>query len=117
MKIDSSELFSSVLAEFPPPDLARNLINLYFFHLNAHIPLLHRPTFERQWSEQLHHRSIWFAAVCTSLFAVASRFTDDPRVIGRNGKPGDPPDWGLAGWGYYEITIGQFLPVLPRTSV
>lgn len=108
LKIDSSELFSSVLAEFPPADLALDLINLYFVHLNTHVPLLHRPTFERQWSENLHHKNIWFAAVCTSLFAIASRYTDDPRVIDGNGEPGSgPPNWGLAGWGYFEVAIGQ----------
>ncbi|KAF9465075.1 fungal-specific transcription factor domain-containing protein [Collybia nuda] len=107
LKIESSELFTSVLAGFPPSDLAQSLIHLYFVHVNAHIPLLHRPTFERQWGENLHHKNIWFAAVCISLFAVASRFTDDLRVTERSGKPDSgQSDWGYAGWNYFEVAIG-----------
>jgi hypothetical protein len=110
LTIESSELFSSVLGGFPPLDLAQNLINLYFLHVNIHVPLLHRPTFDRQWRENLHHKNIWFAGVCVTLFAVASRFTDDPRVIKDGGKTASgTPDWGLAGWSYFEVGIGQYL--------
>jgi len=33
--------------DFPPPDLARELIELYFANVNLFLPLLHRPTFDK----------------------------------------------------------------------
>ncbi|KDR75839.1 hypothetical protein GALMADRAFT_68653, partial [Galerina marginata CBS 339.88] len=66
---------------FPPPDLADNLVELYFRHSNSIFPLLHRPTFNRQWQERLHHRNIWFTCVCLSIFAIASRWCHDQRVL------------------------------------
>lgn len=106
--IDPRELSPAILAEFPSPDLALELIDLYFVHANTLFPLLHRPTFDRQWREDLHHTNIWFAGLCTSLFAVASRWSNDPRVIKGNANlESDEPDWGLAGWSYLEAGISQ----------
>ena len=102
-----SELFSSVLAKFPPPDLSQELIDLYFLHSNDLFPLLHRPTFDRQWREKLYQRDVWFAAVCMAIFAIASRWVDDPRVIKDNARTasGDH-NWGLAGRSYFETAMG-----------
>ncbi|KAJ6608499.1 hypothetical protein B0H10DRAFT_524994 [Mycena sp. CBHHK59/15] len=55
---------------FPPPPLLFSLISLYFEHTNAYLPLLHRPSFERDVSEGRHERrgeegfggpSCWYA--------------------------------------------------------
>ncbi|KAG5639399.1 hypothetical protein H0H81_002931 [Sphagnurus paluster] len=104
MNIDSPELISSVLAEFPPPDLSIELVKLYFSQVNSRFPLLHRPTFERQWKEKLHHTNVWFAAVCLGIFCVASRWSNDVRVIpeGALTETGEP-DWSLAGWKYCDM--------------
>ncbi|EAU91787.2 hypothetical protein CC1G_04555 [Coprinopsis cinerea okayama7 len=104
-----------ILAGFPPPDLCLTLIKLYFFHSNNHYPLLHRPTFDRQWEEKLYERNVWFASVCLFIFAVASRWCEDERVLEESlserearelgkGEAPDPncKDWTRAGWKYFE---------------
>ncbi|KAF5386046.1 hypothetical protein D9615_002218 [Tricholomella constricta] len=104
LHMDCPEVILSVLAEFPPQDLASELVHLYFLHVNCRFPLLHRPTFDRQWKEKLHHTNVWFAAVCLGLFAVASRWSNDSRVIpeGATTDAGET-DWWLAGWRYFEM--------------
>lgn len=87
------------MAQFPPTALAENLIELYFLHTNTQFPLLHRPTFNRHWRERLYNRNIWFACVCLSIFAVASRWSNDIRVLPESEleKKPDEIDWTLAG--------------------
>lgn len=58
---------------------------LYFDHVNIYTPLLHRPTFERDLANDLHLHDVGFAQVVLMVCALASRFTDDPRVL----LPGD----------------------------
>ncbi|KAF8643172.1 hypothetical protein AX16_009214 [Volvariella volvacea WC 439] len=66
--------------DFPPEELIHQLVDLYFKHTNIFLPLLHRPTFERLIQEQLHQRHEMFGAVLLLVCAVASRYSDDPRV-------------------------------------
>ncbi|KAJ7230906.1 fungal-specific transcription factor domain-containing protein [Mycena haematopus] len=66
---------------FPPPDLISMLVDLYFRHNNVFIPLLHRPTLERAIAANLHLRDDKFGANVLSVCAIASRFSDDPRVF------------------------------------
>ncbi|TFK75372.1 hypothetical protein BDN72DRAFT_810971 [Pluteus cervinus] len=107
LHVDSPELIPQVLSKFPADDLAISLIDLHFIHTNTQFPLLHRATFERQWNQKLHHRDIWFACLCLSLFAVAGRWSDDTRVL-------TPPivkseteeiDWSSAGWRYFTAAV------------
>ncbi|KAL6302103.1 hypothetical protein BKA93DRAFT_737616 [Sparassis latifolia] len=102
-----------IMSHFPPSDLANSLINIYLTHKNPYFPLLHRPTFERQWNEGLYKRDLWFACVCMAIFGVASRYSDDPRVLPKMISGNDPPDksdsiWSTAGWKYIEI-IANYL--------
>ncbi|KAF8630684.1 hypothetical protein AX15_002827 [Amanita polypyramis BW_CC] len=117
---DTKGILDYILDRFPPPELASNLIDLYFEHTNSFFPLLHRPTFERQYfKDRLYAQDYWFAGVCHTLFAVASRWSDDPRVIPRYAKTqtGDI-DWSRAGWDHFNIGLDMhrarrslFLPV------
>ncbi|KAF7315601.1 Zn(2)-C6 fungal-type domain-containing protein [Mycena indigotica] len=97
----------SLVKEFPPDSLASDLINIYFASVNPQLPLLHRPTFERQFQEKLHHRHHWFACVCLSLFAVASRWSNDPLVLPRNCRRTTSGgfDWSEAGRHYYSLAM------------
>lgn len=101
----SSELLPYLIAGLPPRDLARKLIDLFFEHVNVQFPLLHRPTFERQWTEGCHYRDIWFSCLCFSVFAVASRWSEDPRVL--VGSPSEDA-WRQAGRKYFEAAICTF---------
>ncbi len=35
----------------------------------------------RHFNDRLYDRDIWFACMCMCIFALASRYTDDPRVL------------------------------------
>ncbi|KAJ7495520.1 fungal-specific transcription factor domain-containing protein [Mycena latifolia] len=85
---------------FPPADLMAHLIDLYFTQVNIYLPLLHRPTFERNVEAGLHLRDDGFAATLLLVCAVASRWSNDPRVVsplGTEGLGGPPPQrWNHA---------------------
>ncbi|EIW83333.1 hypothetical protein CONPUDRAFT_102063 [Coniophora puteana RWD-64-598 SS2] len=105
----------ALTAEFPPDDLAESLIALFFTHINLTYPVFHQPTFERQWrAEKLHTRDPWFACLCLATFAVASRWSEDPRVLGdyHSDLPRDErhvdeatTKWQRAGWGYFNAAV------------
>ncbi|KAJ6511807.1 fungal-specific transcription factor domain-containing protein [Mycena vulgaris] len=71
----------STAYSFPPAELAMHLIDLYFVHVNVYLPLLHRPTVERGVATGLHHMDDGFAAILLLVCAVASRWSNDPRVM------------------------------------
>ncbi|KAI0036948.1 hypothetical protein K488DRAFT_40050 [Vararia minispora EC-137] len=73
--------FPDLQKNWPAPDLAASLVDLYFRHFNSMFPLLHRPTFEKDFKAHLWERDIWFACVCMGVFAIASRHSDDARVL------------------------------------
>ncbi|KAG7440028.1 uncharacterized protein BT62DRAFT_911669 [Guyanagaster necrorhizus] len=106
--VDSPEILPEILAQFPPPDLATKLVDIYFCRINIQFPLLHRPTFDRQWRENLQNRNIWFACLALTIFAVASRSCDDPRVLpkGVAKKENEEVDWTKAGWTYFTVALG-----------
>ena len=90
------------MKRFPPEDLCNILIDLYFTYSNTYFPLLHRPTFQKQWEDKLHETNFWFAASCLMLFAVGSRWCTDERVLGdpedRDGADHNPsPPSGQSG--------------------
>ncbi|CAA7262252.1 unnamed protein product [Cyclocybe aegerita] len=66
---------------FPEPDLAGDLIELYFEHVNLYQPLLHRPTFERLVRNGLHYGNEGFADVYLLVCAIGARFSSDARVL------------------------------------
>ncbi|KAL1705005.1 fungal-specific transcription factor domain-containing protein [Schizophyllum commune] len=82
--------------DFPDDDLLRHLTDVYFEIPNNLLPVLHRPTFERELREGLHKRDWYFGAVVLMVCASASRYTDDPRVL----LPGTS-DQRSAGWKWY----------------
>ncbi|KAI0073070.1 hypothetical protein K474DRAFT_1667005 [Panus rudis PR-1116 ss-1] len=84
---------------FPPPDLLKQLVELYFVHVNDYNPLLHRPTFERQIAEKLHLRDEGFGTVLLFVCALGSLFSGDPRVL-----LDYPNALYSRGWKYFETT-------------
>ncbi|KAJ7647926.1 fungal-specific transcription factor domain-containing protein [Roridomyces roridus] len=70
---------------YPPKDLLDDLVELYFRNIHPILPILHRPSFQLMVAEGLHLRSQSFGAVLLAVLAIASRFSNDPRVmIGNN---------------------------------
>ncbi|KAJ7673839.1 fungal-specific transcription factor domain-containing protein [Mycena polygramma] len=68
--------------KFPSAPRMAAFIELYFTHQNMYLPLLHRPTFERNIAEGLHLRNDGFAATVLLVCAIASRWSTDPSVTG-----------------------------------
>jgi len=66
---------------YPEPDLMHKLIDLYFTEFSIFVPLLHRPTFEKLVRNGLHLNDPAFGACLLLVCAVASRFSNDPRVF------------------------------------
>ena len=83
--------------EFPEEDLLWLLIDKYFLYVNPFLPLLHRPTFEGQVSDELHLQNGGFGGVLSLVCALGSRHTDDPRVL----LP-DTSNPASAGWAWFD---------------
>ncbi|CAK5268363.1 unnamed protein product [Mycena citricolor] len=66
---------------FPEPDLMHQLISIYFLRINTTLGLIHRPTFERSFALGLHLSDFHFGSVVLAICALASKYTDDPRVL------------------------------------
>ncbi|KAK6969400.1 Zn(2)-C6 fungal-type domain-containing protein [Favolaschia claudopus] len=93
---DPSALHTTTNFDFPPQLLMFDLLDLYFTHQNVYIPLLHRPTFEREVSSGLHLRDDAFAATLLLVCAIGSRWSDDPGIV----------EEGLAcGWRWFNQTL------------
>ncbi|KIY60883.1 hypothetical protein CYLTODRAFT_460333, partial [Cylindrobasidium torrendii FP15055 ss-10] len=100
--------------QFPEPELMASLIDLYFVCRNLFIPLLHRPSFESSVAQAqgLHLHDHGFASVVLLVCAIASRNSDDPRVLLEN----DITRRQSAGWmpvmGRLEtiLFVGQMTP-------
>jgi len=58
-----------------------DLFDIYFTEPNCIMPLLHRPTFLRAVADGLHLRDSSFGAVVLLVCAIASRYSNDPRVF------------------------------------
>ncbi|KAJ6522860.1 fungal-specific transcription factor domain-containing protein, partial [Mycena capillaripes] len=67
---------------FPSQACISQFIELYFTHQNMYIPLLHRPTFERNIAEGLHLRNDGFASTVLLVCAIASRWATDAAITG-----------------------------------
>ncbi|KAJ7729640.1 fungal-specific transcription factor domain-containing protein [Mycena maculata] len=66
---------------YPASDLIASLLELYFSNVHPTFPVLHRPSFERSVAEGLHLTDAKFGATLLAVLAVASRYSDDPRVL------------------------------------
>jgi len=99
-------------------------MDLYFLHCNGMFPILHRPTFAHHFADRLYKSDIWFACTCMSVFALASRYTNDSRVL--LDDPVETLDenvehsqWQTAGFKYYFPILGKLVlfRVVPKDSV
>ncbi|KAG0141385.1 hypothetical protein CROQUDRAFT_663905 [Cronartium quercuum f. sp. fusiforme G11] len=65
---------------YPPPDLAKSLVELYFQKVHPYECILHRGEFMHHYNNGLAGRDCSFRALCYAVFAAASRFSSDCRV-------------------------------------
>ncbi|KAJ7707138.1 fungal-specific transcription factor domain-containing protein [Mycena metata] len=66
---------------YPDGDLIASLLELYFTVVHPTLPILHRPLFEKSVAEGLHLTNMEFGGLLLSVLALASRYSDDPRVL------------------------------------
>ncbi|KAJ7933782.1 fungal-specific transcription factor domain-containing protein [Mycena leptocephala] len=80
---------------FPPKDLLDSLVSIFFTRINIIMGLLHRPTFESSLASGLHLIDHSFGSIVLAVCALASRYSDDPRVIlgGTNSKLSSGWEW------------------------
>ncbi|KAJ6451945.1 fungal-specific transcription factor domain-containing protein [Mycena sanguinolenta] len=79
---------------FPDNDLIDSLLQHYFANIHPLCPILHRPSFERALGEGLHLTSAEFGGTLLAVLAIASRYSNDPRVF----VDGNPSLSLSAGW-------------------
>ncbi|KAF7363845.1 Fungal-trans domain-containing protein [Mycena sanguinolenta] len=66
---------------FPPAELLRDLVDIYFKEINIFWFILHRPTFEDSIARGLHLRDPAFGSVVLAVCALASKNSYDKRVL------------------------------------
>jgi hypothetical protein len=66
---------------FPDPDLIASLTDIFFSHVHPYYPIIHQPTFRKSVNEGLHFQNHQFGATVLLVCAVASRWSDDTRVL------------------------------------
>ena len=59
--------------DFPEPDLLVDLVRLYFIHVHPYMPILHRPTFEKDIRKGIHFHQEAFGGVLLLVCANAAR--------------------------------------------
>ncbi|KAJ7842226.1 fungal-specific transcription factor domain-containing protein [Mycena olivaceomarginata] len=96
---------------FPENDLLQSLIDIYFRQINPILFLLHSPTFRASVADGEHLCDPHFGALVLAVCAVASRLSDDPRVL-------MAPDAPLhsAGWKFFSQAKPLQLVALPHTT-
>lgn len=92
---------------FPEEDLMTELVDLYFSHVNNFIPFLHRPTFMKLLAQKTHLHDAKFGRLLLVFFAVAARYSDDPRVL----LDGTDSPYSR-GWKWYQQALASLRPCL-----
>ncbi|KAJ7157352.1 fungal-specific transcription factor domain-containing protein [Mycena filopes] len=69
------------LQVFPDADLLAALVKIYFEQINTVLGILHYPSFRKSLADGQHYRDRDFGAVVLGVCALASRYSDDPRVF------------------------------------
>ncbi|KAG0086721.1 Transcriptional activator of fatty acid utilization [Podila epicladia] len=70
----------------PPTDLAEHLIDIYFKFVHPHLPVLHKNSFLRQYRNPDPEKKPPLVLL-NAMFALASRFTTNPEIIGHGDDP------------------------------
>lgn len=93
--------------KYPPDDLAAELVKLCFEKALILLPVLHRPSFDRDLKAELHKRDLSFARIYLLVCAIGARYTSDPRVALKFAKDGGEPEiqWGSAGWMFFSQVV------------
>ncbi|KAI7820940.1 fungal-specific transcription factor domain-containing protein, partial [Gamsiella multidivaricata] len=70
----------------PPRDLAEHLIDCYFTYVHPNMPVLHKPTFMRQYRNPDPSKRP-AVVLLNAMYAIASRFSSHPEITGAGSDP------------------------------
>ncbi|KAH8915926.1 hypothetical protein BT69DRAFT_1303281 [Atractiella rhizophila] len=101
---------NATLHSFPDLDLATSLVDLYFENYNSIYPLLHRPSFQRQYATATYDTNHSFRALCFAVFAIGSRFSNDPRIYPANVPESPYPKEHTRGLDYFNACVKSVTP-------
>jgi hypothetical protein len=77
-----SNYLSRILTkDWPDDDLASKLISTYFEAVHPYPPVVHELEFRKDYQAGLAKRNTEFRSLCYAIFAAASPYLDDPRVL------------------------------------
>ncbi|KAF7308747.1 Fungal-trans domain-containing protein [Mycena kentingensis (nom. inval.)] len=74
-------LWMRALLSSPDKSLMETLVDIYFDQINPIWSLLHAPSFRQSMAEGLHFSNRVFGTVVLAVCSLASRYSDDPRVL------------------------------------
>ncbi|KAG8882484.1 hypothetical protein FRB98_003681 [Tulasnella sp. 332] len=100
---------------FPPPDLIRTLIDRCFDDVLVMMPVIHRPSFEKQYAEERHRIDFDFAKLLLIVCSVGARYCSDPRVCLTS--PEGEVEWNSAGWVYFAQVYQVQKPLLASAKL
>lgn len=67
-------------APLPPYDLAVKLVKAFFDHVNSILPVIHRPSFQRDLENDVASTDPSFRGLLFAIYALGARSVDDPRI-------------------------------------
>ncbi|KAJ7137355.1 fungal-specific transcription factor domain-containing protein [Mycena crocata] len=97
---------------FPEEDLLKSLVKIFFEQINPIISILHFPSFQQSISDGVHLKDPRFGAVVLAVCALASRYSDDPRVFldGANSECS-------CGWKWFQQVRPLLASVSPKSPL
>ncbi|KAF8979887.1 Transcriptional activator of fatty acid utilization [Entomortierella lignicola] len=70
----------------PPRDLAEHLLEIYWIYVHPHLPVVHKPTFMRQYRNPDPEKQPPMVLL-NAMFSMASRFSNHPEIVGHGHDP------------------------------
>ncbi|GAK63393.1 uncharacterized protein PAN0_003d1597 [Moesziomyces antarcticus] len=96
----------------PDHDLIRDLLDLFFEKLHPLMPIVHRPSLERDLASGRADVDSAFRGFVFTILAIASRFSNDPRVLADSGDPDTAGDhFAAASRLYHQVYAASLINV------
>lgn len=96
----------------PENDLVKDLFDVFFQQLHPLMPIVHRPSLERDLAAGRAEKDSAFRGFVFTILAIASRFSKDPRVLADSGNPDTAGDhFAAASRLYHQVYAASLINV------
>ncbi len=96
----------------PAEDLIKDLFDVFFEQLHPLMPIVHRPSLERDLASGRADKDSAFRGFVFTILAIASRFSNDPRVLADSGDPDTAGDhFAAASRLYHQVYAASLINV------